>query len=560
MEKAYIFIYEGPQDQLVNELRENNIETYAILNNKLGVLYVPEDFNERRLAKIKGITTWEQSSPVSSLIQITDDIQSGTTSIGASGADYIYKSPYISSSGKEVVIASIDSGIDYLHPDFINDDGTTKIISIWDQNVERREEDDIPFGREITREEINRAIKENDDSLTQDDIGTGTISAGISCGRGALNQLYKGVAIDSELIVVKLKEYKDTYIKGRINYQSADLLAAIKYVLDVSINQGKFLIINLTVGDISTATTDLTLMDSFEFLQSPGVIVVSGAGNEGNTDIHYEGKVKNGNIIEDVLIQVGDQHALDIVLTGSGIDKISVQLISPAGELGHVVNYKPEYYPYYGTFNLENTSYKILYSYPWLQSGGEYTQIYINDIKPGVWTMRLVPEFIVGGEYDIYLPNKNLISKDTRFLDSNSYATITLYATTENVITVGCYNQKINSMWIGSSKGPVKRERIKPDIVAPGVDIIGTARGRSYNTATGTGVSSSIISGVLAIILDYIVEQKRLKRNLLYTQTLKTYLMLGDTKQDIYKYPNVSQGYGILNLQETIRQIANIVR
>lgn len=560
MEKAYIFIYEGPQDQLVNELRENNIETYAILNNKLGVLYVPEDFNERKLATIKGITTWEQSSPVSSLIQITDDIQSGTTSTVASGADYIYKSPYISSSGKGVVIASIDSGIDYLHPDFINEDGTTKIISIWDQNVERREEDDIPFGREITREEINRAIEENDDSLTQDDIGTGTISAGISCGRGALNQLYKGVAIDSELIVVKLKEYKDTYINGRINYQSADLLAAIKYVIDVSINQGKFLIINLTVGDISTATTDLTLMDSFEFLQSPGVIVVSGAGNEGNTDIHYEGKIKNDNTIEDVLIQVGDQHALDIVLTGSGIDKISIQLISPAGELGHVVNYKPEYYPYYGTFNLENTSYKILYSYPWLQSGGEYTQIYINDIKPGVWTMRLVPEFIVGREYDIYLPNKNLISKDTRFLDSNSYSTITLYATTENVITVGCYDQKINSMWIGSSKGPVKRERIKPDIVAPGVDVIGTARGRSYNTATGTGVSSSIVSGVLAIMLDYIVEQKRLKRNLLYTQTLKTYLMLGATKQEIYKYPNVSQGYGILNLQETIRQIANIVR
>lgn len=560
MERAYIFIYEGAQDQLVNELRENNIDIYVILNNKLGVMYVHEDFNERKLATIKGITTWEQSSPVSSLIQITDDIQSGTTSIGASGADYIYKSPYISSSGKGVVIASIDSGIDYLHPDFINDDGTTKIISIWDQNVERREDDDIPFGREITREEINRAIEENDDSLTQDDIGTGTISAGISCGRGALNQLYKGVAIDSELIVVKLKEYRDTYIKGRINYQSADLLAAIKYVLDVSINQGKFLIINLTVGDISTATTDLTLMDSFESLQSPGVIVVSGAGNEGNTDTHYEGKIRNDNTIEDVLIQVGDQHALDIVLTGSGIDKISIQLISPAGELGHVVNYKPEYYPYYGIFNLENTSYKILYSYPWLQSGGEYTQIYINDIKPGVWTMRLVPEFIVGREYDIYLPNKNLISKDTRFLDSNSYATITLYATTENVITVGCYNQKINSMWIGSSKGPVKRERIKPDIVAPGVDIIGTARGRSYNTATGTGVSSSIISGVLAIILDYIVEQKRLKRNLLYTQTLKTYLMLGATKQDIYKYPNVSQGYGILNLQETIRQIANIVR
>ena len=559
MTKSYIIIYEGPELQLKNELKKYNIDTYLILNNKLGVIYVSVDFDERKLEGMSGITSWESAGPISSLIDITNNLQVGQNATIAAGTDYIYNNPYILSSGKGVMIAIIDSGIDYLHPDFINEDGTTKIISIWDQNGEKNKEENYPFGHEITREEINKAIKENDSSLTRDNVGTGTIAAGICSGRGNLNSLYQGVAIDSELIVVKLKEYKDTYMKGKINYQSTDFLAAIKYVIDTSKKEGKFLIINLTVGAISIATTDLTVVDSFEYLDFPGVIIVSGAGNEGNTDIHYEGKLRNKNSTEDIFIQVGEQHALDIMLTVNGMDKIGIQLISPSGELSHKINYKPEYYAYRGKFNIENTSYTIVYYYPRLQSGSEQTNVYIKDIKPGIWIIRLLPEFVIGGEYDIYLPNKNLMSEDTRFVDPNSFSTTTLYATTENMITVGSYNDKTNSIWIGSSKGPVKRKRIKPDIVAPGVDIIGPFIDKSYNTATGTGVSSSIVCGVLAILLDYISNQKKGNKNRLYTRILKTYLMLGTTKQPIYTYPNASQGYGILNLQETIRQIANII-
>ncbi|HSQ89009.1 bile acid germinant receptor pseudoprotease CspC [Romboutsia sp.] len=559
MTKSYIIIYEGTELQLENALKKNNIDTYVILNDKIAAIYVPIDFDEMKLTETPVISTWEASSPISSLIEITNNLREGQNVTIAAGTDYIYNNPYILSSGKGVMIAIIDSGIDYLHPDFINEDGTTKIISIWDQNGEKSKEQNYPFGRDITREEINKAIKENDPSLTRDNIGTGTIAAGICCGRGNLNSSYKGVAIDSELIVVKLKEYKDIYMKDKINYQAADFLAAIKYVIDISKKEEKFLIINLTIGNESTATTDLTVVDSFDYLDFPGVIIVSGAGNEGNTDIHYEGKIRNKSSAEDVLIQVGQQLDLTIALSVNGMDKIGVQLISPAGELSDKVNYTPEYYPYEGKFNIENALYKIVYSYPWLQSGNEQTYIYIKDIKPGIWTLRLLPEFIIGGEYDIYLPNKNLISEDTRFVNPNSFSTITLYATTENMITVGAYNDKVNSIWVGSSKGPVKRKRIKPDIVAPGVDIIGPSNNKSYNTATGTGVSSSITCGVLAIMMDYISEQKKGSKNLLFTRVLKTYLMLGATKKDIYMYPNASQGYGILNLKETIRQIANFI-
>ncbi len=197
------------------------------------------------------------------------------------------------------------------------------------------------------------------------------------------------------------------------------------------------------------------------------------------------------------------------------------------------------------------------YIYPWIKSGTEELAISLKNIKPGIWTLRIFPELIVNGNYSVYLPNKNLISPQTRFTDSASESTITFFGVIKRVITIGAYNDRTDSIWIGSSKGLVVKRPIKPDIVAPGVDIIGPYQNDTYNTATGTGVSSSIVSGVVAIMMSYITSQKEESRNLLFSEPLKTFLMLGATRKDIYTYPNVSQGYGILNLRDTLIAISN---
>lgn len=548
MEKSYLIIYKG---DIASDLKKAGIEKYMILNNNLTVIYVPQNFREETLNRIPSITWWQISVPMSSLIEITNNLAEGVSVSDAAGTDYIYKNPYIQSTGKNVLIAIIDSGIDYLHPDFI-ENNKTKIVSIWDQESDKKKPPDgLIFGSEFTSDDINKAIEANDKTLTEDRIGTGTTAAGI----GNLNSQYKGVAIDSELVVVKLREYKDTYKKGKINYQKSDFLAAIRYVLDVAKKEDKNMIINLTIGLISKSIVESTMLSTFNELSKPGTIVVSGAGNEGNTDIHYRGNIKNK--VEDIIIQVGEQTNLDITLVVNGPDKIGAILISPSGEMSYKIMYTPEYYTYKGKFNLENTPYEMRLSYPWLEAGNEELTISLYDIKPGIWTLRLIPEFIIEGNYDVYLPNKNIISEETRFSDPASEATISMYAASENVITIGTYNDKTDSIWIGSSKGPVKLSLIKPDIVAPGVDIISTYINSSYNTSIGTGVSSSIVSGVLAIMFEYITSEYEFAEELLSVQPLKTYLMLGATKKDIYIYPNITQGYGILNLKNTIVEIAN---
>ncbi|MBC6002755.1 S8 family peptidase [Paeniclostridium sp. NSJ-45] len=558
MEKSYLIIYQGSIEDVTNDLRNNSIERFMILNDNLLVIYVPIDFYENTLNEIISIAWWQRSVPMSSLIEVTNDIEQGVSVTDSSGTDYIYKNPYITTTGKDVLIAIIDSGIDYLHPDFRNDDNTTKIVSIWDQESDKKTPPDgLIFGSEFTREDINKAISENDNTLSEDKIGTGTIAAGISSGKGKLNSQYKGVAIDSELVVVKLREYRDTYASGKINYQKSDFLAGIKYVLDVAKRERKFIIINLTIGLASKSIIELTMLETFNEIVESGIIVVSGAGNEGNTDIHYEGVLSNVNQKQDIIIQVGEQINLDINLVTSGPDKIGALIISPSGELSYQIMYSPDYYVYKGRFNLENTTYEMRFVYPWLESGYQELNINLYDIKPGIWTLRLIPEFIIEGIYDVYLPNKNIMSQETRFSDPASTSTITMYAAPENVITIGAYNDKTDSIWIGSSKGPIKKRGIKPDIVAAGVDIIAPYKNNSYNTSIGTGVSASIVSGVLALIIQYIKDQYEFYQGSLYTQQLKTYLMLGATKKDIYTYPNISQGYGILNLKDTITAIAN---
>ena len=558
MERSYIVIYNTSVQDFESELQQNLINRYIILNNLMAVIYVENNFEEEKLSNLKTISWWEISNPMSSLINITNNLSQGESVRSAAGTDYIYNNPYITPTGENVLIAIIDSGINYLHPDFINQDQTTKIVSIWDQESTAKEAPEgYLFGSEFTREEINEAIRQNNPTLSIDEIGTGTIAAGIAAGLGNSNNGYDGVARGAELVIVKLRSYTGYYKEGKVNYQVSDFLAGIRYVTELADRLNRKIVINITVGERSRTVIEASLLDTFNYLNRSGYIVVSGAGNEGNSDIHYKGNIQITDKYQDIIIQVGEQTNLDIILCPSGPDKIGASIISPSGEMSYIINYAPDNFSYSGRFNLEDTAYELNYIYPWLQSGNLQLIARLKDVKPGIWTLRLYPEFIIKGEYDVYLPNKNLISDETRFINPTSEATITFFATTRNVITVGAYNGKTNGIWIGSSNGSLRTSPIKPDIVAPGVDIIAPNNNNSYTTATGTGVSSSMVAGVLAVIIDYISTQEQDSRIVLYTQVLKAYLMLGATKKEIYTYPNISEGYGNLNLEETLRQIAN---
>ena len=92
----------------------------------------------------------------------------------------------------------------------MREDGTSRILNIWDQTIENNSDESVYIGDTYSNEQINNAIntyKNNGDPYSivpsKDDIGHGTKVAGIMGARGYTTQ-FQGVANDSDFVVVKL--------------------------------------------------------------------------------------------------------------------------------------------------------------------------------------------------------------------------------------------------------------------------------------------------------------------------------------------------------------------
>ncbi|MGN1033196.1 MAG: S8 family serine peptidase, partial [Intestinibacter sp.] len=319
---SYNLIYTGRRETLIDDFLENNITQYIFLNNLLIVIYVDSDFDEKLFDDIAQVVWWERSYSMSSLIDITDNLPQGESVLQTLDISYTGNALYSNLTGEGVVIALIDSGIDYLNQDFINEDGSSKILYLWDQESDYGSPPEgFLFGSEFTREQINDAISNDNQNLSSDKIGTGTMAAGIMVSEGKSNPNYRGIAPKAELIVVKLRSYIGLFREDRINYKNTDFLVAISYVVEKFKQILKPVIINFTLGTMSGRENDHTLLNTFGELTQSGFILVSGAGNQGNTDIHYSGNVSNGEVI-DIAFQAGDDTNLDIVIEGTEVDKL----------------------------------------------------------------------------------------------------------------------------------------------------------------------------------------------------------------------------------------------
>ncbi|EPZ59135.1 subtilase family protein [[Clostridium] sordellii ATCC 9714] len=178
--------------------------------------------NIELVLRLNSVEIIENVVKVTPLGTITRGIENGISGQEEIGVNFFKNNPNIQLTGRGTIIAVIDTGIDYLHKDFIYPDGTSKIRYIWDQSVEGKPPEGFFLGTEYTNEEINNAIKENNKNLSTDEDGHGTIISGICAGLGNVNKSYEGIAPGAELIVIKLAK-----VNG--DYNSAMLFAALQY-------------------------------------------------------------------------------------------------------------------------------------------------------------------------------------------------------------------------------------------------------------------------------------------------------------------------------------------
>lgn len=512
------------------------------LSDSLGILPIDtSDYNSiQRVLELPSIIRSESTIKMSLLGTINQGTFGGIVATEEIGVNFFKNNPNITITGRGTLIAIADTGIDYLHKDFIYPDGTSKIVYLWDQTKEGSPPEGFYIGTEYTREDINRAIADNDPSLSQDEVGQGTMLSGICAGLGNVNNEYAGIAEDAELIIIKL---------GKIDgfYNSAMLFAASQYAYKKAFELGRPLVINVSLGSSSLAgLTNRSNSEKAFFTR--GLCITAGAGNEGNTQTHTSGRILHaGGSVEVELELSEEEEELSLELWLNKPDKADVIIVSPSGEESKSVGVS-SYNRVTGLFDLEGTDYSITYVYPTTFSGQQFTNITLKNAKRGVWKIRLVGVYILNGIYNLYLPNRVLLKSGTRFRQVDPFYTINYPAIQDDLITVGAYNTINNSLWQSSSRGPTIENRLKPDLVAPGVSIIAAYPGNTYATITGTAAASAHVAGAASMYFQYTFADGRYP-NQAYVQKVKTFMQAGARKNLNTVYPNTSAGYGSLDVR-----------
>ena len=476
-------------------------------------------------------------------------------------------------SGAGVIVAVIDSGIDYSHPDFRNADGTTRILNLWDQTIPSGsvadplsvEKGNQAFleapagyftGTEFSQAVINRALEQTTEREryeicpSRDISGHGTHVTGIAAGNGAASQgRYRGVAYESPLLVVK------SGTPGERSFpRTTELMQAVDYCIRKAQEYGMPVVLNLSFGNNYGSHSGNSLLESYldDMANYWRTSIVVGSGNEGASAVHASGTMRE-NVTKDVEIAVSSyEPSLNVQIWKNYSDEIAVSLIHPNGRrVGPVQQILgPQ------RFRLGNTDILLYYGEPSPYS--PYQEIYfdllpVNDyIDSGIWTIQLVPQKIAAGNYDMWLPAGGVLNVGTGFLLPSEKTTLTIPSTAARVITVGAYDGYFDRAAAFSGRGYTREtNQVKPDLAAPGVDITSCAPGGGYVVRSGTSMATPFVTGGTALLMQWGIVDKN--DPYLYGEKVKAYLIKGARRLPAMRdYPNPVFGWGALCVSQSL--------
>lgn len=467
---------------------------------------------------------------------------------------YAWSEPY-SLGGEGVLAAVIDSGIDWKNTDFRNPDGSTRILKLWDQTVAPESSGYAPpegyvVGTEYIRDVINLALSGDEAALrsmnlSRDYSGHGTFVTGIAAGNGqGMAGSFRGVAFESELIIVKLGDSEQRQFP-----RTTRLMEAVNYCIMEAQKAGKPVVINMSFGNNQGSHDGTDLLSTYLNAASDvwKNVIVCGSGNEAGNGIHASGML-SGRKAESVELAVGEyESGFNLQLWKNYSDEYGVELIAPSGERsGNLRTYGAD------RVSLDNTQVYVYYGQPTPYS--RYQQLYFEFVPaggyvtPGVWRIVMTPVRIVDGRYDLWLQESATLNEDTRFFSPSEETTLTVPSAAGKVITVGAYNSRTDAYADFSGRGYTRtNDNIKPDIVAPGVNIVSTAVNGGYTVRSGTSMAVPFVSGSAALLMQWGI----VKRNdpYLYGEKVKAYLIRTARHLPGEPVPSKRTGWGALCLR-----------
>lgn len=466
----------------------------------------------------------------------------------------------LSLRGKGTLIGIVDSGIDYENAEFRNEDGTTRIVSLWDQSVNGRPPAGYLAGTEYTREQIDAALTTEDKEVrrqmvkTSDVSGHGTAVAGIAAGngRGSEGRRFRGAAPEAELIIVKMGAPREGGFP-----RTTELMRGVDYIVRKAVELRRPVAINISFGNTYGSHDGTSLVERFlnDIADMWKNVICIGSGNEGASAGHVSGKVRR-QISETVELAVQQREpALSIQIWKSYVDEMGVSVISPSGRQAG------PFYEFLGAqrYILGDTELLIYYGEPKPYSVKQ--EIYLSllpgkqYIESGVWKIVLTPGRIVDGEYQMWLPTQTSLNMGTAFLQPNSMSTLTIPSTASLAVTVAAYDARTFSYADFSGRGPAGMYEgenvLKPDIAAPGVRVTAPVPGGGYQSFSGTSFAAPFVTGSAALLMEWGIV--RGNDPYLYGEKVKAYLRKGAKQLAGYeRWPNALLGYGALCVRDSL--------
>lgn len=479
-------------------------------------------------------------------------------------------------TGRGVLVAVIDSGIMYWNEDFRKSDGTTRIRYLWDQVL----------GQEYDETQINAALATGSRQQALelvpsiDTTGHGTAVAGIAAGNGGAGGLANaGVARESDLLVVRLGTPRTESFP-----RTTELMRALTYTVNKSIELQMPVAINLSFGNTYGVHNGTSLLERFldNISEIGRNVICVGSGNEGASGGHVGGSVAVTGRGESTLTNIVDridnavtdnvtrieliignyETGINVQLWKEYTDRYLVTMVSPSGEAFTVDTDRPGKQIY----QLDQTRI-LLYNgdpAPYLTSQEIYFDLLPEEgnryVGAGVWTFLLQPVRTITGNYTFYLPSGTVRSASTRFVRTTPDVTLTIPSTASKVVTVGAYDPVYDAYADFSGRGYLYQEQVnsrtsdsfvKPDLVAPGINILAPDREGGYTPVTGTSFATPFVTGAAALLMQWgIVDGND---PYLYGEKVKAYLRRGAKPiRGENSYPNARVGYGALCVADSL--------